>query len=222
MKLSHLKNIIRKTLKEANLLTEIHKCNCPGLGYTECTNPCASGCCPGGTDWEGEVAPDTSTDPIGTGDFAKNTPRAINVRPTTLTEDENTTMKLSQLKNIIKEEVKNLNEASRAQRPDWFPPHPDVPSGEYGHMPLEGEQKPLLTEAPTCSCCGKWPAGAAIAECQKTGCSFVSNTVDGKKDGPACESGVTVECVPCGKGGIGTIGLAHDMGAQEPPMEFPG
>jgi len=44
-------------------------------------------------------------------------------------------MKLSRLKQIIKEEVKSLNEASRAQRPDWFPPHPDVPYGEYGHMP---------------------------------------------------------------------------------------
>ena len=141
MKLSHLKNIIRKTIKEANLLTETHQCNCPqnAINPTTCTNPCAGGCCPGGTDWEGEVALDTSTDPIGTGDFtpdfAKNMPRAINVRPTTLTEDKNTTMKLSRLKQIIKEEVKRLNEASRAQRPDWFPPHPDVPYGEYGHMP---------------------------------------------------------------------------------------
>jgi len=106
MKLSHLKNIIRKTIKEANLLTETHQCNCPqnAINPTTCTNPCAGGCCPGGTDWEGEVALDTSTDPIGTGDFtpdfAKNMPRAINVRPTTLTE----------LKNIIKRQIIKLKE----------------------------------------------------------------------------------------------------------------
>jgi len=35
-------------------------------------------------------------------------PRAINVRPTTLTEDKNTTMKLSRLKQIIKEHLKTL------------------------------------------------------------------------------------------------------------------
>jgi len=176
MKLSHLKNIIRKTIKEANLLTETHQCNCPqnAINPTTCTNPCAGGCCPGGTDWEGEVALDTSTDPIGTGDFtpdfAKNMPRAINVRPTTLTEDKNTTMKLSRLKQIIKEEVKRLNEASRAQRPDWFPPHPDVPYGEYGHMPLEGVKvKPKEGQGPPCCCEEKFDPWSSSWDCLQMG-----------------------------------------------------
>jgi hypothetical protein len=61
-------------------------------------------------------------------------------------------MKLSHLKNIIKEQIRqlinqeSLNEASRLQRPDWFPPQPDVPPGEHGDSPLEGQ----LNEAVIC------------------------------------------------------------------------
>ena len=172
MKLSHLKNIIRKTLKEANLITEKdgdpcdHYCYCEGgagpiVAGTEIGGYCESngGCpCGGGSERPknkisigidtGGFTPDTPDTP----DFAKNTPRAFNVRPTTLTEDENTTMKLSRLKHIIREELrqlnkqKSLNEASRAQRPDWFPPQPDIPPGEYGHMP-----ESLLNEKDECA-----------------------------------------------------------------------
>ena len=164
MKLSQLKNIIRKTLKESQLTETIQcyedgstpgtvsqvtcgpgqYCNTwsdMGTGELGCHDYADKGPKPGTPD-DGGFTPD---DEDFTPDFAKNTPRAVNVRPTTLTEDKNKTMKLSQLKQIIKEEVKSLNEASRSQRPDWFPPHPDVPYGEYGHMPESS-----LNEGPVC------------------------------------------------------------------------